>query len=188
MDELIERYVNYLQYERNASAHTIRNYRSDLLQFRDYLARGAREAEVDVTSIDGLHIRGFLSILYEKREKKSSIARKLSAVRAFFKFLRREGVLAENPSTAVSTPKLDKTLPRIMTEEEMNTFLDRLAEVAISGDPVMRRDRAMLETLYASGLRVSELVGLDLRSVNFGDCMLLVCGKGTKGKDCSVRL
>jgi integrase/recombinase XerC len=180
MDELIERYVNYLQYERNASPHTVRNYRSDLLQFRDYLAEGRATARVDVRSVDALRIRGFLGVLFEKQEKKSSIARKLSAVRAFFKFLRREGVLAENPSAIVSTPKQDKTLPRIMTEEEMNTFLDRVAEATKTGEPAMRRDRAMLELLYASGLRVSELVGLDLRSVNFGDGMVLVRGKGRK--------
>jgi len=180
MDDLIERYVNYLRYERNASPHTVRNYRSDLLQFRDYLAEGRATTVVDVRSVDALRIRGFLGALFEKQEKKSSIARKLSAVRAFFKFLRREGVLAENPSTVVSTPKQDKTLPRIMTEEEMNTFLDRVAEATKNGDPAMRRDRALLELLYASGLRVSELTGLDLRSVNFGDGMLLVRGKGRK--------
>ncbi len=180
MDELIERYVNYLQYERNASPHTVRNYRSDLLQFRDYLAEGRATAAIDVRSVDALRIRGFLSILFERQEKKSSIARKLSAVRAFFKFLKREGVLAENPSTIVSTPKQDKTLPRIMTEEEMNAFLDAVAEATKTGEPAMRRDRALLEMLYASGLRVSELVGLDLRSVNFGDCMVLVRGKGRK--------
>ena len=180
MDELIERYVNYLRYERNASPHTVRNYRSDLVQFRDYLAEAGATAAVDVRSVDALRIRGFLSTLFARQEKKSSIARKLSAVRAFFKFLRREGVLAENPSTLVSTPKQDKKLPRIMTEEEMNTFLDRVAEATKSGEPTMRRDRAVLEMLYASGLRVSELAGLDLRSVNFGDGMVLVRGKGRK--------
>jgi integrase/recombinase XerC len=180
MDELIERYVNYLRYERNASPHTVRNYRSDLLQFRDYLAEGRAAAPVDVGSVDALRIRGFLSMLFSRQEKKSSIARKLSAVRAFFKFLKREGVLAENPSTLVSTPKQDKILPRIMTEEEMNTFLDRVAEATKTGDPAMRRDRALLELLYASGLRVSELVGLDLRNVNFGDSVVLVRGKGRK--------
>lgn len=180
MDDLIERYVNYLRYERNASPHTVRNYRSDLLQFRDYLAANQRTTEVDVRAVDALLIRGFLGVLFEKQEKKSSIARKLSAVRAFFKFLRREGVLVENPSTVVSTPKQDKALPRIMTEEEMNTFLDRVAQAAETGEPPMRRDRAMLELLYASGLRVSELVGLDLRHVNFGEGMLMVRGKGRK--------
>jgi len=180
MDELIERYIQYLQYERNASPHTIRNYRSDLLQFRDYLAHGNPQTTLDIKSIDSLRIRGFLGFLYEREKQKSSIARKLAAVRAFYKFLTRERVLSENPAVTVSTPKLDKRLPRIMTEEEMNNFLDCLAEAVKEGGPLMRRDRAILELLYASGLRVSELVGLDLRSVNFGDCMVLVLGKGRK--------
>ncbi len=180
MDDLIDRYINYLRYERNASPHTIRNYQSDLRQFRDYLKGGDPEATVDVRSIDALRIRGFLAFLFEREKKKTSIARKLAAVRAFYKFLAKDHVLAENPASTVSTPKLDKTLPRIMTEEEMNTFLDRVAEAAQNADPRMRRDRAILELLYASGLRVSELVGLDLRSVNFGDGMLLVRGKGRK--------
>ena len=180
MDDLLDRYINYLRYERNASPHTIRNYQSDLLQFRDYLQGGDPEATVDVRTIDALRIRGFLAFLFEREKKKTSIARKLAAVRAFYKFLAKEGVLAANPAATVSTPKLDKTLPRIMTEEEMNNFLDRVAEAVQSGEPMMRRDRAILELLYASGLRVSELAGLDLRSVSFGDGMLLVRGKGRK--------
>jgi len=101
-------------------------------------------------------------------------------VRAFYKFLAKEGVLKANPAATVSTPKVDKTLPRIMTEEEMNNFLNRVAEATPNGEPMMKRDRAILELLYASGLRVSELAGLDLRSINFGDGMLLVRGKGRK--------
>ena len=180
MDELLTRYVNYLRYERNASPHTIRNYQSDLVQFRDYLKEANAEATVDVRTIDALHIRGFLAYLFGREKKKTSIARKLAAVRAFYKFLAKEGVLAANPAATVSTPKIDKTLPRIMTEEEMNNFLNRVAEAVKSGEPMMRRDRAILELLYASGLRVSELAGLDLRSVNFGDGMVLVRGKGRK--------
>ena len=180
MDDLIDRYITYLRYERNASPHTIRNYQSDLVQFRDFLRGGDPQAAINVQSIDALRIRGFLAFLFERERKKTSIARKLAAVRAFYKFLAREGVLAANPAATVSTPKLDKTLPRIMTEEEINTFLDRLAKAVPEGEPMMRRDRAMLELLYASGLRVSELVGLDLRSVSFGDSMLLVRGKGRK--------
>jgi integrase/recombinase XerC len=180
MDELIDRYINYLRYERNASPHTIRNYESDLRQFRDYLKGGDAQAAVNVRSIDALRIRGFLAFLFGREKKKTSIARKLAAVRAFYKFLAKDRVLAENPAATVSTPKLEKTLPRIMTEEEMNSFLDRVAEAARNGDPLMRRDRSILELLYASGLRVSELVGLNLGSVNFSDGMLLVRGKGRK--------
>lgn len=185
MDDLIERYIQYLRYERNASPHTVRNYRSDLMQLRNFLAQstgqeGKPAEEVKIRSIDSLRIRAFLAHLYENEKKKTSIARKLAAVRAFFKFLSRERILAENPAAAVSTPKLARVLPRIMTEEEMNQFLDRIAEEAQKGDPVLIRDRAILELLYASGLRVSELVGLDLRNVNFGDGIVLVRGKGDK--------
>ena len=180
MDELIERYIQYLKYERNASPHTVRNYRSDLAQFRTFLAGKDKEAAVDVSAVNALRIRAFLSHLYQLQEKKSSIARKLAAIRAFFKFLARERLIAENPAASVSTPKLEKKLPRIMTEEEMNTFLDCVAEAAKSGEPAILRDRAILEMLYASGLRVSELAGLDLRSVNFGDAFVLVRGKGDK--------
>ncbi len=180
MDDLIERYIQYLQYERNASPHTVRNYRSDLRQFRDFLAPGRPEQRVDIKHIDALRIRSYLAHLFEREKKKSSIARKLAAVRAFFKFLKRDRILEANPAKEVSTPKLDKRLPRILTEEELNSLLDRLAEAAALGDPRMKRDRAILELLYASGLRVSELVGLDLRSVNFGDSIVLVRGKGRK--------
>jgi integrase/recombinase XerC len=180
MDKLIDRYTRYLQYERNASPHTIRNYRSDLVQFRDYLAGGKAKASVSLASVDALRIRGFLGFLLEREKKKSSIARKLSAVRAFFKFLNREGLLAANPASGVSTPKVVRSLPRILTEEEMNNFLDQLGKAAREGQPLLARDRAILELLYASGLRVSELVGLDLRHVNFGEGMVLVRGKGRK--------
>jgi len=180
MDELIERYIQYLQYERNASPHTIRNYRSDLLQFRHYLARERPDTPVNIARVDALRIRGFLGFLFANENKKTSIARKLAAVRAFFKFLQREGVFKDNPAALISTPKLDRTLPRIMTEEEMNTFLDRVAAAVKVGGPLRQRDYAILELLYASGLRVSELVGLDLRSVNFSDNMVLVRGKGRK--------
>jgi integrase/recombinase XerC len=180
MTELIERYIQYLQYERNASPHTVRNYRSDLEQFRNFLIQHAGEEKVAIKSIDALRIRAYLAHLFEAEKKKTSIARKLSAVRAFFKFLMRDRVITENPSKAVSSPKLARTLPRVMTEEEMNEFLNRIAEGAETGNPVLIRDRAILELLYASGLRVSELVGLDLRQVNFGEGMVLVRGKGNK--------
>jgi len=184
MDQLIERYAYYLEHERNASPHTIRNYHSDLLQFRDFLSQSQPGAPVAIASVDALRIRGFLAHLFQRERKKTSIARKLASVRAFFKFLCREGILKENPAALVSTPKLAKALPRIMTEEEMNGFLDRVARAVREAEPEARparlRDRAILELLYASGLRVSELVGLDLRSVTFGDDMLLVRGKGRK--------
>ena len=148
MDDLIERYIHYLKYERNASPHTVRNYQSDLVQFRDFLVGKDKGAAVDVKAVNALRIRAFLSHLFQMQEKKASIARKLAAIRAFFKFLARERLIAENPAAGVSTPKLEKKLPRIMTEEEMNTFLDRVAEAAQSGEPAILRDRAILELLF----------------------------------------
>jgi integrase/recombinase XerC len=182
MTDLIERFIQYLQFERNASPHTLRNYRSDLLQFRQFLSGGGAKEEkpVSVQAIDSLQIRNFLAFLFEHEKEKSSAARKLAAIRSFFKFLRREGVLAENPAAIISTPKRPKILPRIMTEEETNQFLDQVARESETGDAAFTRDRAILELLYASGLRVSELVGLDLRTINLGECVLLARGKGRK--------
>ncbi|MGH9431004.1 MAG: tyrosine recombinase XerC [Terriglobia bacterium] len=180
MDEFFEPYFRYLQFERNASPHTVRSYRADLLQFRDFLKREQPELPLTVGSIDAARIRAYLAYLYEAERKKTSIARKLAALRAFFKFLVHEGKLTENPAADISTPKLPKILPRIMTEEETNGLLDRIAEQSEAGEPAIARDRAILELLYASGLRVSELTGLDLRSINLGDGLLLVRGKGRK--------
>jgi integrase/recombinase XerC len=208
MNDLIDRYIRYLQYERNASPHTIRNYASDLHQFRDFLtpSRGKQSSavaagesgeqgkpdhapsqaaletapEIDIATIDALQIRSYLASLFQDQKQKTSIARKLSSIRAFFKFLVREGLLATSPCVGLASPKLPKKVPRIMTEEQTNNLLDRLAEAAPQGEPMIKRDRAILELLYASGLRVSELAGLDVRSVNFGDKLVLVRGKGRK--------
>jgi integrase/recombinase XerC len=180
MDQEIERFIRYLQFERNASPHTIRNYRSDLLQFRLFLSGADNPVPASIEAVDSLQIRSFLVFLFEHEKEKSSAARKLAAIRSFFKFLCREGVLAQNPAAAVSTPKQPKTLPRIMTEEETNQFLDQVARESEAGGPALTRDRAILELLYASGLRVSELVDLDLRSINLGENVLLARGKGRK--------
>jgi integrase/recombinase XerC len=215
VNDLIDRYLRYLQYERNASPHTIRNYVSDLHQFHDFLkwsltnrsdtkpsnpaASGRGQSgepsrpgdnpsqqtlqaarDVDVASIEPLQIRGYLASLFQDQRQKTSIARKLASIRAFFKFLVRDGVVTSNPCVGLATPKLPKKVPRIMTEEQTNSLLDRLAEAAPQGEPLLKRDRAILELLYASGLRVSELAGLDIRTVNLGDKLVLVRGKGRK--------
>jgi len=180
MNDAIERYLRYLTDERNASAHTLRNYASDLRQFRDFLKHSLTADEVDIAAVDALQVRAYLAALFQEQKEKASIARKLAAIRAFFKFLVRDGLVENNPAEFVATPKLAKKLPRIMTEEETNNLLDRIAEAVPQGEPVLKRDRAILELLYASGLRVSELAGLDLRSLNFGDKLVLVRGKGRK--------
>jgi integrase/recombinase XerC len=182
MNELIDNYIHYLQFERNASPHTIRNYRSDLEQFRDFLT--AHDPDTQIAALDAFHVRSFLAFLHEHQRKKTSVARKLAALRAFFKFVVRERGEGQSAAALISTPKLPKLLPRIMSEEQTNGFLDQFARVAAEAPqeqkPVLLRDRAILELLYASGLRVSELAGLDLRHVNFGDHLVLVKGKGRK--------
>ena len=134
---------------------------------------------MDVRTIDALRIRGFLAFLFEREKKKTSIGRKLAAVRAFYKFLAKDGVLAANPAAGFHPQARQNASPHHDGRGD-EQFSRPRGRSRPDGDPMMRRDRAILEMLYASGLRVSEFVGLDLRSVNFGDEMLLVRGKGRK--------
>ncbi len=198
MKEAIEKYLTYLRDERNASAHTLRNYRSDLEQFRDYLAvpdRRGRVSEPRLADVDHLVIREYLGHLYSHNRQKTSVARKLASLRSFFKFCVREGWLEENPARLVRTPRLPQRLPSVPTAEQVNRFLDACAEFspAASGlkgaaaaqrderaRRLIRRDRALLEFLYASGLRASELVGLNLGDIDRKEQMLRVRGKGRK--------
>ncbi|MEW5976583.1 MAG: tyrosine recombinase XerC [Acidobacteriota bacterium] len=175
----IARFAAYLRYERNVSPHTLRNYLSDLEQFRDYLnppeADGERK-EFRIEEIDHHLIREFLGHLYGLKIEKSSMARKLSSIRSFCKFLFREHLLKNNPALLVKTPKVPKKIPRHLTVE--NTV--KLIESPDLDAPLGKRDRAILELLYACGVRVSELSGLNLEDVNFRDNLLLVRGKGRK--------
>lgn len=196
MKQAIERFLVYLRDERNASAHTLRNYRSDLEQFRDYLAvpdRRGRIADPRLADVDHLLIREYLGHLYSHSRQKTSVARKLAALRSFFKFCVREGLLDENPARLVRTPRLPQRLPSVPTAEQVNRFLDTCAELSppsrrgpataqrdALARQLIRRDRALLELLYASGLRASELVGLDLRDIDRKEQMLRVRGKGRK--------
>ncbi len=197
MDEWIQKFIASLQFERNASAHTLRNYASDLAQFRDFLARQEmaahadkesnaelKDVAIDIRSIDNIRIREFLSSLYERHNQKSSIARKTAAIRSFFKFLETEGAVEKNPARLVSAPKLPRKLPEVMTAETVGNFLNELDARAAAGHSetqwLLKRNVAMFELLYAAGLRVSELVGLNFEDVNFDDRMLRVRGKGKK--------
>lgn len=198
MDEWIQKFLSSLRFERNASAHTLRNYGSDLKQFRDFLLQqesAARsgsavdgeadeQVHLDVKSIDNLRIREFLGSLYQRENQKSSIARKTAAIRSFFRFLEREGAIEKNPALLVAAPKVPKKLPQVMTAETVGNFLNTLDVMTADGDGsppfLLKRDVAMFELLYAAGLRVSELVGLNFEDINFDDRMLRVRGKGKK--------
>lgn len=190
MKSAIEHFLSYLKTVRNASPHTIRSYRNDLVQFREYLSPPGAP-EVQLREIDHRMIREFLGHLLDRQLQKRSLARKLASLRSLFKFCAREGLVRDNPARLVATPKLPTRIPTVLSAEEMNGFLDRLA----SGDAapparrskygpeagiMLQRDRAILELLYASGLRVSELTGLDLGDIDRKQQMLRVIGKGNK--------
>jgi len=168
----LSQFLDYLRYERNASAHTISAYRRDLGQFIDYIG----EREGSLRKVDNVQIRGFMAQLHERKLKKSSSARKLAAIRSFFQFGVKKKWIAENPAKVVATPKQEKRVPSFLSEEEMAGFLG----VPPSEKPLDLRDRAILELLYASGIRVSELVGINLEDANLGERLIRVRGKGKK--------
>ena len=186
--------MHYLRAVRNASAHTLRNYASDLQQFHAYLTP-PDSPPARLADIDHRVIREYLGYLHDQKRQKTSMARKLAALRSFLKFCAREGMVRENAARLVATPKLPKRVPSILSAEEMNEFLDGLAKVQkppsrrrsrrSSSAPrdsalLLERDRAILELLYASGLRVSELTGLNREDVDRKERMLRVLGKGNK--------
>jgi len=193
MKRTIEKFANYLRYERNVSPATIHNYRGDLELFREFLTPPG-EKTMALQHVDARIIREFVGWLYDRKMQKVSVARKLAALRTFFKFCVRERITKQNPARLVSTPKIPKRVPRVLTAEEMNGFLDTLAGAAAGKKQGPRRknqsaqdaklipcrDRAILELLYASGLRVSELVGLTLGNLDRPGQMVRVLGKGRK--------
>jgi len=176
MEKLIEQFLEHLRYERNVSAHTLRNYASDLEQFTYFLAPDRKTKLPDVAEIDHLTIREWMASLHSDQKKKSSIARKLAALRTFFQFLVREGVLELNPAKLVSTPKLEKKLPNHLSIEEAIRFI----ESPDLDTDLGKRDRAMLELMYATGVRVAELTTLNVADVDFQNQLIRVTGKRRK--------
>jgi integrase/recombinase XerC len=195
MKQHIDKFVEYLTIERHASPNTIREYHRDLRQFMEFLTPPG-EKTMPLRRVDHRVIREFVGWSYDHKLKKSSVARKLATLRTFFKYCMRQGVADKNPARLVSSPKLPKRVPPVLTAEEMNGFLDHIlgSEVAIpkrkrgasthkernNAKIMLKRDRSILELLYASGLRVSELVGLDLGDIDRVGQMLRVLGKGRK--------
>ena len=178
MREHLKAFLEHLRLNENASAHTVRAYDSDISQYFTFLASQADRRVMDLTTgdLDHLGARAFLSDLHRNGQSKSSAARKLSAIRAFGRYLRREGVLEGDPAALVGTPKREQRIPAHLAVDEMSKLLEQ-PDTAI---PLGRRDRAILELFYASGLRLSELVGLDLDDVNLSGRVVRVLGKGRK--------
>jgi len=176
--DLLRQFLDYLRLNRNASPMTVEAYDSDLSQFLAFLSAqaGVPISALPVSAIDHLTIRGFLGDLYRQGQSRATAARKLAAIRSFVRYLRREGVVVDNPAAAVSTPKREQRIPMHLDEDEMV----RLLETPDTASPLGRRDRAILELFYASGLRLRELVGLDLEDLHMGSRLVRVLGKGGK--------
>jgi integrase/recombinase XerC len=178
MKDAVKAFREHLTYNRHLSTHSVRAYASDVEQYLAGVAagRGTRVAALTGGDLDPASVRAFLVELNRSDHARASVARKLSGVRAFLRYLRREGLVASDPAAAVVAPRLDRTIPRHLSEAEMRRLLD----TPDPSTPLGRRDRAILELFYASGLRLSELVGLDLEDVHLSARMLRVLGKGGK--------
>jgi integrase/recombinase XerC len=194
MKPAIQQYLGYLRSVRNASPNTLRSYAIDLSQFVTFLTPPETETPA-LRDVTHLMIREFIGHLHDHKLEKSSIARKVAVIRSFFKFAVREGKVLQNPARLVATPKIPRRIPSVLSAEDMSTFLDGIASAPAATpatgtgrsargrrvDPLMvKRDRAILEMLYASGLRVSELTGLNLADIERKEKMLRVLGKGNK--------
>jgi len=185
--ELADKFLAMIANERGASEHTVRAYAREVKNFAAYLQKTMGEG-AGVAAVEHLHIRAYLGILYERGLTKASAARALAAVRSWFKWLAKEGKVAQNPALLVSTPKLPKHLPRVPSVEEVNRVLNSLDHEGVGkakkdkADAAAwpERDRVIFELLYGCGIRNSELVGLNMNSVKWGDDAVLVRGKGKK--------
>lgn len=170
LDRYVHKYINYLQIEKNYSNHTVINYKIDLKGFSETIK------DKPLEQITHLDVRLFLARMKEKNFSKRSVARKMACLRSFFKFLYREGLIKTNPAASLLTPKIDKKLPIFLNKDDAA----KLLESPDPKDDMGLRDRAILETLYSTGVRVSELVGLNKEDIDFISGVLKVYGKGKK--------
>jgi integrase/recombinase XerC len=172
-------FLNYLTYERNVATNTVTAYRDDLESFVSFLSDDyytIRRDELDLKRVDHLTVRSYLAHLGRRKLARSSMARHLSALRSFFKFLMREGVVEANPARGVATPKREKHLPMVMQTADIALLLEQ----PDLDTPLGVRDLAWLELLYASGLRIGELVGIDFDDIDLRSRLVKVHGKGSK--------
>jgi len=178
MKEQLRDFLEYLRLNRNASPHTVAAYDSDISQFLAFTAEQQRKSrgQLEPNDIDLPGVRAFVADLHRQHQTRSSVARKLSALRTFGRFLRREGWIDTDPASLAVAPKREVKVPAHLTVDEMS----RLLEMPDVSQPLGRRDRAILELFYASGLRLSELVGLDVEDVNLSARIVRVMGKGAK--------
>ena len=176
MERSVRRFLRHIEIERNFSPHTLKSYQEDLNQFVSAVEQIAVPAVDTWPKVDTLLLRKFLAFLSKSGYAKSSIARKLACLRSFFRFLCRLGIVQTNPVAAMRTPRQDRKLPLFLTDQEVEALL---AAPALDS-PLGLRDRAILETLYATGMRVSEVVGLNTEDLDLDDQMVVIRGKGRR--------
>jgi integrase/recombinase XerC len=162
-------YIEYLRFIKKFSPHTVKAYEQDIRQFLDYFREGKLK-------VDKENIRDYITVIFLRTRNKSTMARKIYALRSYYTYLLQKGIIAKNPFDVIGTPRTDKLLPEILTEKEMVEFLDRLP----GGTFLQLRNKAIFEFLYATGLRVSELTGLKREDINFAEELVRVMGKGKK--------
>lgn len=175
LQEAIAKFLEHLVHERHMSAHTLRNYSSDLAQFRAFLCSIEKRDDIAVTEIDRLTIREWMAELHQAH-KKTSVARKLASLRTFFQFLMREGVVEVNPAKLVATPKIERKLPTHLSIDDAV----RLIRTPDVNTDLGSRDRAIIEFLYATGIRVGELVNIDMKDIDLRERVVRVTGKRRK--------
>lgn len=173
MERHIEKFLRYLEIEKNYSKHTLLNYHLDLKDFKKFLE------DKPVESVDYLNLRKYLALLKEKKLSSRTVNRKISTLRSFFRFLTREGFLKTNPVSSISSPKQEKHLPLFLTEEEVMRLINSVIPKE-EADEMIDRDKAILETFYSTGMRISELVGTDTQDIDAISGIVKVRGKGKK--------
>ena len=174
MDQAVDRFLRFLLVEKNASELTIKSYREDLTLLRDYLVE--TKGSFQVSDLHPADLREYVSVLHQAGYAKASVSRRLASMRSFFKFCQREGICETNPAKPLRNPRRERKLPHFLTGAEINQLLlapDKSEDLGL-------RDRAILETLYSAGLRVSELVGVNLDDLDLEDGLVRVRGKGKK--------
>ncbi len=178
MEQDIKDFANHMQIERNLSVHTSKGYICDLKQFMNYVQNAVEEhgQKASAATVDHMQVRGFLRSLYVAKLKKVTIARKLAAVRAFYKYLLREGRITRNPAELVHTPSPEKHVPRVLSVDEILLILN----LSFRDEPLEIRDRAIMELFYSTGIRLSELVGVNITDINFSQGLIKIRGKGRK--------
>lgn len=176
MRALARLFLKYLEGEKGYSPETLRAYRVDLEQFHDFLCAQWKVQQIEPRTIDHIAIRDFLGALHLKERARSTAGRKIATLRSFFRFLQREGYISSNPAKLVSTPRKEVRVPRVLQLDEVTLLITTPAE----DSPLGLRDRAILELLYATGMRVSELTGLDRDDVHMDQRFVRVVGKGRK--------